>query len=772
MTLALLVCGFGMFVLGLFASRLLAFRLFLRALAKCSESIVVRSDCFTPQNVCFILLPFLFGIRYWLVAMSITIPVCWHKRLFQRLSIVVVSELRWWSFLGELFVLRKQRGGCFSVFVGFLGYGLPVSFVEESQKGLGGEAEGGQGRELVVGGVVSNVHQPCRQTDLGAKIGNTGGHRTALLQDIGQSVDTPHHRRAVLVPTAGGGATDDGPGVVPETKRQTIRCFDRMRKPVDTPKFPASRLVQSCHKAIDVVQTIHVESCVVCQEIGSRTQHVSYPIVFPAVSPWMETDMMTMMMETTTPCGLPVSPALLVGRRRHARVESEARVHAARLRGSGGSWFGASVFLPTEYPMSASPGNRPMRAAFVQAQNKFVAELEEGGGKKVVVSKLETDDEIEAFVQQAYNDVTQRRNKCKAQELRKILQQSRDAVLQSSTPRAAKRFCRMPSNTSPSPMSSSQMVCHASCCDSEIEGADAKGEDGSVAGSPKSSVVNVGDGGPSAATSTNSTVAEVTVDTASNPPAEEFSVRMRGVNKNKLWKVTLPSALFLEGTHEPRPSSSATIFLKTHYATEDEQTLKYVPYFGDDDKDDVVSDLYNLEDREKQMEFGPEYQERDTNDVIDETLILVQKRLADSGLDGKTDITTGAIPKRNTLQNRINDVLADIMDEYRSRVHERFEMVCRHGGKKSSAASPKKCTTKKLHSYLDAMDTYRPLFCRRCFVYDCNMHGNLNKPSLELQGELAVQKEREGFWSEEVGHAHDNCCRRTERDTANETIGW
>jgi hypothetical protein len=48
--------------------------------------------------------------------------------------------------------------------------------------------------------------------------------------------------------------------------------------------------------------------------------------------------------------------------------------------------------------------------------------------------------------------------------------------------------------------------------------------------------------------------------------------------------------------------------------------------------------------------------------------------------------------------------------------------------------------------YTTLMDTYRALFCRRCFCYDCNIHGALYAPSLELQSELASKKETDGSW--------------------------
>mmetsp|Transcript_39799 Transcript_39799/g.93262 ORF Transcript_39799/g.93262 Transcript_39799/m.93262 type:complete len:1002 (-) Transcript_39799:365-3370(-) len=38
-------------------------------------------------------------------------------------------------------------------------------------------------------------------------------------------------------------------------------------------------------------------------------------------------------------------------------------------------------------------------------------------------------------------------------------------------------------------------------------------------------------------------------------------------------------------------------------------------------------------------------------------------------------------------------------------------------------------------------DSFRTIFCRRCFKYDCNVHGNLDKPAPELQMALAMEKE-------------------------------
>jgi len=71
--------------------------------------------------------------------------------------------------------------------------------------------------------------------------------------------------------------------------------------------------------------------------------------------------------------------------------------------------------------------------------------------------------------------------------------------------------------------------------------------------------------------------------------------------------------------------------------------------------------------------------------------------------------------------------------------------------KKSEASSSDTNSDSKeaaVPPYESIMDSYRDLLCRRCFTYDCNIHGNLPKAKLRLLGELAVQKELDGHWKE------------------------
>jgi hypothetical protein len=44
----------------------------------------------------------------------------------------------------------------------------------------------------------------------------------------------------------------------------------------------------------------------------------------------------------------------------------------------------------------------------------------------------------------------------------------------------------------------------------------------------------------------------------------------------------------------PIPTATMWTALTKNYEVEDEPTLKYLPYFGDDDEEDVVSEFYQI----------------------------------------------------------------------------------------------------------------------------------------------------------------------------------
>jgi histone-lysine N-methyltransferase EZH2 len=379
-----------------------------------------------------------------------------------------------------------------------------------------------------------------------------------------------------------------------------------------------------------------------------------------------------------------------------------------------------------------------------------------GPSKKKKKLHWQNDDEIYDFVQAAHTSVMSLWNDKQKVLLQEHLKESLDPFLE-NTHEAARRkvYPRLLANQDDPADIVKELYCQP--CDArnvtnECSSGDSKPAAGASMPSKNDDDDNMSASEDELTSDDDEVLAAKKASNKSKNKQNQFTVQMRG-EKHRLLTNSIGPPNYLQATYGRLPPSSATIFLKTHYATEDEQNLKYVPYFGDDDKDDVVSDLYNLEDRQKQMEFGAEYEERTTNDILDEILKLIyEEQLEEETITPE-------------LNSAIHEALAAIMDEYQDRIHQRYELVILKNTPVVVAPPPPQ-KKKKLESYMDAMDTYRPLFCRRCFIYDCNMHSNLTKPSLQLQGELAVQRERDGFWENSEEQQGDNKKAASKSDTS------
>eukprot|EP00804_Cyclotella_cryptica_P013819 CCRYP_020890-RB/>CCRYP_020890-RB protein AED:0.06 eAED:0.06 QI:8/0.66/1/1/1/1/4/27/971 len=235
--------------------------------------------------------------------------------------------------------------------------------------------------------------------------------------------------------------------------------------------------------------------------------------------------------------------------------------------------------------------------------------------------------------------------------------------------------------------------------------------------------------------------------------------------------------LLIEGTHPPRPSSSSVITLKSFFCADDERNLAHIPYFGEDTcNGDIDWDLFDVGERMKLYEYGPPYREKETIETIDEVLNLLAEREPTLFYnDFPSDLTMASDERENDANRKLSTVtqamklvhsfLAELSGVKVERVQERH-IICfghktsdkkskvkMHHTKDDSHGSPSRMHKKNSAkedpaSYEEAIDSYRDLFCRRCFTYDCQIHGNLPKSNLQLLGELAMQKDREGHWNE------------------------
>lgn len=114
--------------------------------------------------------------------------------------------------------------------------------------------------------------------------------------------------------------------------------------------------------------------------------------------------------------------------------------------------------------------------------------------------------------------------------------------------------------------------------------------------------------------------------------------------------------------------------------------------------------------------IGTGYEEAEVDTDIDNVLA----RLRQDGLDG----------------DEAHEHLAVILQEGLNRIKRRW-------AKTRGTTEPR-----RQHStvYEDVMSSFRDLFCRRCFMFDCNLHGLPDDFNPAIQSEMAVRFDNSGFF--------------------------
>jgi len=234
----------------------------------------------------------------------------------------------------------------------------------------------------------------------------------------------------------------------------------------------------------------------------------------------------------------------------------------------------------------------------------------------------------------------------------------------------------------------------------------------------------------------------------------------------------LPSA-------SPLPLSTHTSFLPfPNLSVPDAPTLTYVPWFGDDDKEDVVSDVYDTRERELVLKGGEGWR----REGKDEEVAMVLAELVKSGT--LTLTVVAAAGNGDAYAELLEDVARQckvetkvVLEQYRkmsetsmSSSELELEQPKKKKQKKKNRDQQQVQQEQEEKSYSQLMDSYTNLFCRACFTYDCNIHGATRKPPLEQLEDEGVQREVEKMRTANDRVATDKATIEATSEANGETI--
>jgi SET domain len=229
-------------------------------------------------------------------------------------------------------------------------------------------------------------------------------------------------------------------------------------------------------------------------------------------------------------------------------------------------------------------------------------------------------------------------------------------------------------------------------------------------------------------------------------------------------QLTAPRTSKNKARRGPLPTYEFCVPINSSFLVPDEPELAFVPLIekrGDEplSRHSVLS-MHRTSYRERLIEYGAECQQEQVNRKLD----AVFRRLftLQSGDDDQKAGHVRIPPPDHRVWARI----ANGSREPRLRVMDRFrEWLTTHvaiaeseevgSNEEMGMAEVERSSTQENNTNdpktLDALyekdsDSFRKLWCRQCYIYDCNLHGLANKPSVAVQTLLAKLKERDGFW--------------------------
>ena len=192
------------------------------------------------------------------------------------------------------------------------------------------------------------------------------------------------------------------------------------------------------------------------------------------------------------------------------------------------------------------------------------------------------------------------------------------------------------------------------------------------------------------------------------------------------------------------PRYSAWIPLKMKVSCPDDPLLRYVCYFGDNDYEDVMADVYeqdkvDTQGKNESKERIAELYEQD--DVVIEQYLInyaLDRLLNPSEMnDLETSLAKCDVPTSGGARGGVDTLEEDANESFAARCF-RLSKSLRKRMNLDVLEKPQRIDDTEAN----LMDSFRSLFCRVCFVYDCPNHGG---SSYEADFEKAIW-ERQKTW--------------------------